>query len=77
MMNTCMFIAIVIVLGFIGLVGIVAAIVEFGIWVKYTDHEREHRNWRVRASPFVAVIWFLLGFAMVLMLYLVIMERIA
>jgi hypothetical protein len=76
-MDTCMFIVIVIVLGLIGLVSLVAAVVEFGIWVLYTDHEVEHRNWRVRASPFVAVVWFLLGFAMVLMLYLVIMERMA
>jgi hypothetical protein len=75
--DVCTFVGVISVLCVVGVVSLVAAVIEFGIWVRYTDNEREHRNWRVRASPFVSVIWFLIGFAMVLMVYLVVVERMA
>ena len=75
MADTCLFVSVEIVLGLIGLVGLTAAVVEFILWVKYTDHLFGHRHERVRASPVVAAIWFLLGFAMLAMVYLVALER--
>ena len=75
MADTCLFVVVEIALGIIGLIAIAAAVVEFVIWVRYTDREIIQDCRRVRASPIVAVVWFMIGFAMLAMMYLVLLER--
>jgi uncharacterized BrkB/YihY/UPF0761 family membrane protein len=71
-----LFVVVVGMLGFLGLIGVVAAIVEFTIWIRCADQRFDETRRRVQASPVIAVVWMLLGFAMFVMLYLVLMENV-
>ena len=71
-----LFVTVVGMLGFLGLIGVVAAIVEFTIWVRCADQRFDETRRMVQASPVIAIVWLLLGFAMLVMLYLVLMENV-
>jgi hypothetical protein len=74
-MDTCWLVVVVFVLGLIALIGLSASIVEFIIWVRYTDRRFDDDHSRVRASPAVATVWFLLGMAVLVLLYIVLSGR--
>jgi hypothetical protein len=70
------FVAVVIMLWTLGIIMLVAAVVEFAIWVRYGWHTSAGWTRSVRASPIVAAVWFILGAAILLLLYLVATEQV-
>lgn len=68
---------VVIMLWTLGVIMLLAAGVEFVIWVRYWWHTSAGWTRSVRASPIVAAVWFLLGSAILLLLYLVATEQVS
>lgn len=77
MAETCWLVAVVIVLWTLGLVCIIAAIVEFMIWVRAKGLSPNGVSKGIRASPAIAMVWFVIGMSVLLLLYLVATEQLS
>lgn len=71
------FVFVCIVLWTLGVIMLLAAGVEFVIWARYGGRTSTGLSRSVRASPIVAAVWFLLGTAILLLLYLVATEQVS